>query len=308
MGSGLSHEGIADSSEALSKGYTQEQIDKFVSDGKSKKFMTAVHTAEYDVSADKIWPVLSDFSSPYVNEANSNGASVEDVVGNGAVGATRKVVMGEANWSEQVTRFDADTKSYSYMCTSALPGPFAVFDISTFVCTLSVQPAGDNKCTITVGSIYTVHEGTDESTIPPITPMYKSWADSIAEFAQATSETAAEFVQRAYSAPANPEWGNTFMTDDCVFIRPSGNPLNKEGFNQMLNNDDIKVESQSVDKILEVREFENGNFAWVSFLSASKFTYKGTANDDLAPISLFLEKTSSGWIIRAGHRAGSIKK
>merc|ERR1711918_65537 len=103
----------------------------------------------------------------------------------------------------------------------------------------------------------------------------------IVEYVKANLETE-EFVQRVYSnATTNEDWGNSLMTDDCVFIRPSGNPLNKEGFKQMMSSEDIKMESQSVEKILEVREFEGGKIAWVSFLNASKFTFKGTPNDDL---------------------------
>ena len=40
--------------------------------------------------------------------------------------------------------------------------------------------------------------------------------------------------------------GMKHMHDDCVFIRPSGNPLNKKGWEEMMTNDDVKVESNEL--------------------------------------------------------------
>ena len=123
------------------------------------------------------------------------------------------------------------------------------------------------------------------------------------------SESAIDFIKRVYSeATSNEEWGGSLMSDDCTFIRPSGNPIDKKGFAAMMANKDVVIEKQNVSKILEVREYAGGKLVWVSFLNEAKFTYKGTPNDDLAPISVLVEKTSDGWQIRAGHRGGNIKK
>ena len=40
--------------------------------------------------------------------------------------------------------------------------------------------------------------------------------------------------------------GMKHMHDDCVFIRPSGNPLDKKGWEEMMTNDDVKVESSKL--------------------------------------------------------------
>ena len=40
--------------------------------------------------------------------------------------------------------------------------------------------------------------------------------------------------------------GMKHMHDDCVFVRPTGNPLNKDGWNDMMNNKDVVVESNDL--------------------------------------------------------------
>ena len=34
--------------------------------------------------------------------------------------------------------------------------------------------------------------------------------------------------------------GMKHMHDDCVFVRPSGNPLDKKGWEEMMTNDDVR--------------------------------------------------------------------
>ena len=40
--------------------------------------------------------------------------------------------------------------------------------------------------------------------------------------------------------------GMKHMSDDCVFVRPSGNPLDKSGWDAMMNNADVSVTSNEL--------------------------------------------------------------
>ena len=40
--------------------------------------------------------------------------------------------------------------------------------------------------------------------------------------------------------------GMRHMGKDCVFIRPSGNPLDKDGWNEMMNNPNVNVEDSKL--------------------------------------------------------------
>ena len=39
--------------------------------------------------------------------------------------------------------------------------------------------------------------------------------------------------------------GMVHTHDDCVFIRPTGNPLNMEGWNAMMTNENVRVDSKA---------------------------------------------------------------
>ena len=47
--------------------------------------------------------------------------------------------------------------------------------------------------------------------------------------------------------------GMKHMHDDCVFVRPTGNPLNKDGWNNMMNNKDVVVESNDLVTIFNIK-------------------------------------------------------
>lgn len=85
------------------------------------------------------------------------------------------------------------------------------------------------------------------------------------------NESAVEFVKRVYYQKEGDEQNDLIinhMRDDCVLIRPSGNPMDKKLYSQMLNNKDIKSISNSVEKIIDVKEFNGGETVWVSFMLA----------------------------------------
>ena len=95
--------------------------------------------------------------------------------------------------------------------------------------------------------------------------------------------------------------GMKHMHDDCVFIRPTGNPLNKKGWEAMMSNDDVKVESS---KLVAVNKLSVcGCCAYVCYTQHGKFTYKGTSNDDVAVFTCVLRKYDGVWKVVQGSRS-----
>lgn len=95
--------------------------------------------------------------------------------------------------------------------------------------------------------------------------------------------------------------GMQHMHQDCVFIRPSGNPLDKEGWEEMMTNDDVTVESSklvSVNKLNVV-----GDMAYVCYTAHGKFTYKGVENNDIAVFTNVLKKVDGRWWVVMGQRS-----
>merc|ERR1711998_747715 len=94
-----------------------------------------------------------------------------------------------------------------------------------------------------------------------------------------------------------------YFKPSCTLIRPSGNPLDRDGFKGMLGSPDIIVEKDEVASIDEVKELAGGQAAVVTYTTLSKFSYKGTPNDDVAKFSATLEKAESGeWKMAHLHR------
>jgi ketosteroid isomerase-like protein len=91
------------------------------------------------------------------------------------------------------------------------------------------------------------------------------------------------------------------MHDDCVFVRPTGNPLNKDGWNNMMNNKDVVVESNDLVTINKVKIV--GDMAFVCYTTHGKFSYKGTENDDIAVISSVLQRVDGKWMVVHGQRS-----
>tara|TARA_B100001989_G_C24325463_1_gene357265 strand:- start:243 stop:629 length:387 start_codon:yes stop_codon:yes gene_type:complete len=98
---------------------------------------------------------------------------------------------------------------------------------------------------------------------------------------------------------ANPEKMASFFvknaTSDFLFIRPSGNPLNAEGFQQMISGDIVQEKAE----ITKIHRFENlsENIIMCIFTLGSKFTYKGTPNDDLPTVTSIFKKVDNVWKI-----------
>ena len=104
---------------------------------------------------------------------------------------------------------------------------------------------------------------------------------------------------------ANPEKMASFFVDygtsDFLFIRPSGNPIDAEGFKLMIS-DDVVQEKAEVTKIHRL-EFLSENIVMCIFTLGSKFTYKGKPNDDLPTITSIFKKVDNFWKIHWMHRS-----
>ena len=91
---------------------------------------------------------------------------------------------------------------------------------------------------------------------------------------------------------ANPKKMTSFFVDnatpDFLFIRPSGNPINAKGFEQMITCD-IVQEKAEITKIHRF-EFLSDNIVMCIFTLGSKFTYKGTPYDDLTKVMTIFKK------------------
>ena len=98
---------------------------------------------------------------------------------------------------------------------------------------------------------------------------------------------------------ANPEKMASFFinnaTSDFLFIRPSSNPINAEGFEKMISGDVVQ-EKAEITKLHRL-EFLSDNVAVCIFTLGSKFTYKGTPNDDLPTVTSIFKKVDNIWKI-----------
>ena len=84
-------------------------------------------------------------------------------------------------------------------------------------------------------------------------------------------------------------------TSDFLFIRPSGNPINAEGFEKMISGDVVQ-EKAEITKVHRL-EFLSDNVSLCIFTLGSKFTYKGTPNDDLPTVTSIFKKIDNVWKI-----------
>ena len=99
---------------------------------------------------------------------------------------------------------------------------------------------------------------------------------------------------------ATPEKMGSFFvknaTSDFLFIRPSGNPIDAEGFEQMITSGDVVQEKAEITKIHRF-EFLSENIVMCIFTLGSKFSYKGIPNNDLPTVTSIFKKVNGIWKI-----------
>ena len=91
-------------------------------------------------------------------------------------------------------------------------------------------------------------------------------------------------------------------TKDFLFIRPSGNPIDADGFEKMtLSGDVIDNYSEIID--IEKLEFLSDISAMGVFIMRENFEYKGINNDDVAIYTSILKKINNQWMFSFIHRS-----
>lgn len=107
-----------------------------------------------------------------------------------------------------------------------------------------------------------------------------------------------DFTQEKYD-----ELWAKYWKADAIMIRPSGNPMGKEIYGQMLASEDVVYISGELLEVNTVDIFAGGAAAVATYTTHDKFTYKGTPNDDIAKFTVVLEKQDDGtWIMVHAHR------
>ena len=90
--------------------------------------------------------------------------------------------------------------------------------------------------------------------------------------------------------------GNYFLenaTEQFLFIRPSGNPIDAVGFGKMFSTGDLTIQSSELIKIHRLDAFDQVAFA--VFTMKGSFTYQGQTNDDSCAISAFFKNIDGTW-------------
>ena len=91
-------------------------------------------------------------------------------------------------------------------------------------------------------------------------------------------------------------------TEDFLFIRPSGNPIDVMGFIEMSTSGDVSdgyCDIQTIHKL----DFFSLDAAMCVFTLRSSFVYKGIQNSDLATVTAIFKKIKNQWKFSWMHRS-----
>ena len=89
--------------------------------------------------------------------------------------------------------------------------------------------------------------------------------------------------------------------EDCLFIRPTGNPLDMKGWEAMMTNENVRVDSNELVSINKLKVV--GDMAYVCYTNHGKFNYMGTENDDIAVLTSVLQRVDGRWVVVHGQRS-----
>lgn len=90
------------------------------------------------------------------------------------------------------------------------------------------------------------------------------------------------------------------MPENAWYIRPSGNPANKEIMTKMAGEDVTEMKSQLLEiKVLDVMS----DCAYAVIIAKASFDYKGTMNEDIYTQSCLYKKKGDGWELAWAHRS-----
>ena len=91
-------------------------------------------------------------------------------------------------------------------------------------------------------------------------------------------------------------------TSDFLFIRPSGNPINAKCFQEMWSSGDLVLESAEITKVHKL-ELLAPEAAICVFTLRSKFTNKGTENDNLPTVTSIFKEIDQQWKVTLRQRS-----
>ena len=83
-------------------------------------------------------------------------------------------------------------------------------------------------------------------------------------------------------------------TEDFLFIRPSGNPIDVMGLVEMSTSGDVSDGYCDIQKIHKL-DFFSPDTAICVFTLRSSFVYKGIQNSDLATVTAIIKKLKNQW-------------
>ena len=90
------------------------------------------------------------------------------------------------------------------------------------------------------------------------------------------------------------------MPENAWYIRPSGNPANKEIMTKMAGEDVTELKSELLEiKVLDVFS----DCAYAVIIAKASFDYKGTKNEDIYTQSCLYKKKEDGWELAWAHRS-----
>ena len=91
-------------------------------------------------------------------------------------------------------------------------------------------------------------------------------------------------------------------TEDFLFIRPSGNPIDASGFIEMITSGDLNNGYCDVKKIHKL-DLLSDDIAMCVFTLRSSFVYKYVQNSDLATVTSIIKKIEDQWKFSWMHRS-----
>ena len=91
-------------------------------------------------------------------------------------------------------------------------------------------------------------------------------------------------------------------TENFLFIRPSGNPIDVMGFIEMSTSGDLSDGYCDIQKIRKL-DFFSPNAAMCVFTLRSSFVYKNVQNSDLATVTAIFKKIKNQWKFSWMHRS-----
>ncbi|HSG02461.1 MAG TPA: DUF3804 family protein [Marinobacterium sp.] len=116
------------------------------------------------------------------------------------------------------------------------------------------------------------------------------------------SETEIRNLLEKVSSPER--FGDYFLThgtEDFIFIRPSGNPLDAQGFSDMFNSGDVIIHESKLIKVERLNIYDDVATALCTL--KANFSYKGVENEDTYAATAVLKKVGGEWKFQSFQRS-----